>query len=473
MTAQPKFDADDVQREICRRSLSAFVQRAWPVLEPGNPYVHGWHMDAMAAHLEAVASGEITRLLINVPPGMSKSTYVSVMFPAWLWGPARLPAKRILSASHEMGLSTRDSLRMRRLVESEWYQSLWPVRFASDQAQKTYYENTETGFRQASAFASLTGRRADLVVLDDPHSAESATSDIQRETTLRIFRETLPTRLNNPAESAIVVIMQRLHENDVSGEILSHDYGYESLILPMEFDPARRATTSIGFTDPRVEDGELLFPARFPREVVERDKIALGDYAYAGQFQQSPSPREGGDFKPGNIEMVDALPAGLRFTRGWDLAATKKKHSDYTAAAKMAESDGIVYIAHADHFKGSPDEVSAAIRQYAQTDKNTFTTLPDDPGQAGTWQAQAISKQLRGQRFEFTPESGDKITRAQPFAAQVNVGNVRMLRGDWNQDLIAELRSFPMGAHDDMVDACSRAYNTMVNRGTYNLRALA
>lgn len=476
MTAALKFTEEDllaVEREACKRSLSTYIKEAWGQLEPGTPYTHGWHIDAIAEHLQAITNGEITRLLINVPPGCMKSMATAVFWPSWEWGPRGLPSTRFIGASHELGLATRDARRMRQLVRSDWYQTRWPMQMVGDQDQKTYYENDSSGFRQASAVTSLTGRRGDRVLWDDPHSVEAATSPQQRETALRVFQETLPTRLNQPATSAIVVIMQRLHENDVSGHILSHDLGYEHLCLPMEFEPERRCTTPIGFSDPRTEAGELLFPERFPRSVVDRDRAAMGEYAFAGQMQQSPSPREGGDFKPGNIEIIDALPAGLRFTRGWDLAATKKKHSDYTATAKMAEKDGVVYIAHAHHFKGSPDEVQREIKQFADTDRHTFTSLPDDPGQAGTWQAQAISRSLRGHRFEFTPESGDKITRAQPFAAQVNVGNVKMLRGDWNDDLLNELRSFPFGAHDDIVDACSRAYNTMVNRGSYNIRALS
>src|SRR5699024_12271797 len=128
--------------------------------------------------------------------------------------------------------------------------------------------------------------------------------------------------------------------------------GYDHLCLPMEFEPERRCVTSIGFSDPRTEKGELLFPERFSREVVERDRAAMGEYAYAGQMQQSPAPREGGDFKPGNIEIIDALPAGLHFTRGCDLAATKKKHSDYTATATMAEKDSVVYIARSVERRG-------------------------------------------------------------------------------------------------------------------------
>lgn len=449
----------DVEREACRRSLVTFVKEAWHVLEPGQPYVHGWHVEAICEHLEAVTKGEISRLLINVPPGTMKSTLVSVFWPAWEWGARGLPHMRFIGASHEQGLAIRDARKMRRLVTSDWYQERWLLTLAGDQNEKLYYENSATGFRQACAVKSMTGRRGDRVAWDDPHSVEASLSSVERETALRVFQETLPTRLNNPDSSAIVIVMQRLHEADVSGFILEGDYGYEHLCLPMEYEPDRHCATSIGFEDPRTEDGELLFPERFPREVVERDKKIMGPMAVAGQFQQRPAPRGGGFFVPGGIEIVDALPAGLRPVRGWDLAATVKKHSDFTATVKLAVKDGIVWIAHADHFKGGPDQVESTILQYAQTDERTFTSLPQDPGQAGVAQMQALSRKLHGKRFEFTLESGDKAARASPIAAQVNAGNVRMLKGDWNEALLAEMRMFPAGAHDDLVDALSRAYN--------------
>ncbi len=285
-----------VEREFCARSLAAFVRRAWPVVEPSAAYVHGWHIDAIAAHLEAVTRGEITRLLINVPPGMTKSLMVGVLWPAWEWGPRALPQHRFVGAAHAQDLAVRDNMRMRRLVKSEWYQALWPLALAADQDAKLKFENAATGYRAAVAATAMTGHRGDRVLYDDPHSVEGALSDIQRTAVLRVFSETVTTRLNSPERSAIVVVMQRLHEQDLSGHILERELGYEHLCLPMEFEADRRCRTGIGFADPRQADGELLFPERFPAEVVARDKLAMGALAAAGQFQQRPTPRGGGMF---------------------------------------------------------------------------------------------------------------------------------------------------------------------------------
>ena len=235
----------NIERQLCANSFAYFIQRAWPHIIP-DKLQWGWHMDAVAEHLEAVAAGQIIRLLVNIPPGTSKSTIIGIMYPAWLWGPGGQPHHRYIGASHEQGLAVRDNRLMRELIKSEWYQSLWPLSLKGDQNEKLYFENEHRGFRQACAVASMTGRRGHTIAWDDPLSPEKANSDVAREEAIRIFKETLPTRLNDPESSAIIVVMQRLHANDPSGYILANDLGYEHLMIPMEFEPERRKTTSIG-----------------------------------------------------------------------------------------------------------------------------------------------------------------------------------------------------------------------------------
>ena len=470
-----KADLAAIEREYCKRSLSGFIQRAWRHIDP-QPYIHGWHMDALADHLQATAKGEIARLLINVPPGTSKSTATSVFFPAWLWGPFDWPACRFIGASYEQGLATRDNRRNRQLIESEWYQGLWPTAFTSDQNEKTYFENTDKGFRQASAVKSMTGRRGDFVVWDDPLSPEKAYSETERDTANRVFAETLPSRLIDPRSSVIIIIMQRLHEADVSGYILARDLGYEHLCLPMEFEPDRRCTTSIGFSDPRTLPDELLFPERFPREVVDRDKDVMGSFATAGQFQQRPVPREGGMFKHHWFNVVKAAPAGTQFVRGWDLAASTKSDSPWTASVKIGKTPEGRFI-----IVDSKRERVTTPRQMIKTTASQdgvacFIDYPQDPGQAGKDQKQSIAKDLAGYRFASSPESGDKATRAEPFAAQCEAGNVDVLEGAWNAAFLDEICAFPNGEFADQVDASSRAFNRLAKptaqavTGTYGAR---
>jgi predicted phage terminase large subunit-like protein len=447
------------ERELYSRSLIDFIRAAWPVLEPGQPYVHGWHMDAIADHLAAVSSGQIKRLLINVPPGTMKSMATGVFWPAWEWGPLGKPSMRFIGASHEEGLATRDAVRMRRLIQSDWYQERWPLALAGDQNAKTYFENEATGWRQSCPVRSMTGRRGDRVTWDDPHSVEDAHSVARLDEATRVFKETLPTRLNSPSDSAIIIIMQRLSDRDVAGHIIEQDLGYEHLCLPMEFEAPRKAT-SIGFVDPRTEPGELLFPERFPADVVERDKKVMGPYAVAGQLQQRPAPAQGGEFEPDLIQIVDAMPAGVtQMCRGWDLAATEGG-GDWTAGVKIGRlADGRYIVADVKRKQYGTHKRDQLIKATADGDgRGIIQSLPQDPGQAGKGQALAFVSLLAGHMVKTSPESGDKVVRARPFASQVNGGNVLMLRGSWNHDFIEELRTFPAGMNDDQVDGAARAF---------------
>lgn len=456
-------DIVNAEKELCSRSLAYFVRRAWHILEPGQPYIHGWHVDAICEHLEAITRGQINRLLINIPPGTMKSTLTSVFFPAWEWGPKDRPHTRVIGASHEQGLAVRDTRKMRNLIVSDWYQERWPLTLTSDQNQKTYYENESTGFRQACAVASMTGKRGDRVIWDDPHSVEAALSDAHRETALRVFQETLPTRLNNPDRSAIVIVMQRLHENDVSGYILSNDLGYEHLCLPMEYEQERHCTTSIGFSDPRKEEGELLFPERFSRETVERDKKVMGTFAVAGQFQQRPAPRGGGFFEWQMLEIVEALPKTVkRFVRYWDKAGTDGAGC-YTAGALMGiDDDNTIYVIDVVRGQWAAPMRERTIKQTAESDgKQVHIWIEQEPGSGGKESAESTIKNLIGFKAQAERPTGDKAVRAEPYSVQVEAGNVKLLQGEWNKAFIDEHKTFPVGKYKDQIDAASGAFNKL------------
>lgn len=445
-----------VEAELCRRSLADFIRLAWPVIEPGQPYVHGWHIDAIADHLAAVTRGEINRLLINIPPGTMKSLASCVFWPAWEW--TVRPSLRYVCASHSQEHAIRDNVRMRRLVASEWYQRLFPLALSDDQNAKTKFENERTGWRHAMAVASLTGARGDRVIWDDPHSVEDALSDAKRNTALRIFDETLPTRLNDPSKSAIVVIMQRLHEADVSGHILERDLGYTHLCLPMEFEPERRCVTSIGFSDPRTEAGDLLFPARFPREVVERDKQVMGPMAVAGQFQQRPAPRGGGLLQADRLQVGDP-PGKVRAVRYWDKAGTAGAGC-YTAGVKVGkDDDGRFWVLDVVRGQWDAPERERRIKQTAQVDGVPVSVwIEQEPGSGGKESAEATIRNLAGFVVYADRVTGAKETRVEPFAAQVASGNVWLARGAWNRAFIDECAMFPVGKFKDQVDAASGAF---------------
>lgn len=468
-------------------SLIEFTKQAWHTIEPGCNFTTGWAVGAVAEHLQAITDGQIRRLLINIPPGCTKSMLTNVMWPAWEWGPRNKPYYKYISAGYEQGLGIRDLVRCRDVIKSEWYSKRWPIEFKTDMDQKTLYQNMNTGWRFASSVrGALTGHRADRIIIDDPHSVETAESDVKRKESLRWFAETLPTRLNKQDESAIVVIMQRLHQDDISGLILRElKDDWTILILPMEYEKERHCKTSIcigpdwkPFSDPRTKEGELLWPERFPRDSVEELKKTFraegGSYAEAAQLQQRPAPRGGGMFKRADFGLVDKPLPGYS-VRGWDLAATKKDKSAFTAGCKMTlTDDGRLIIEHMERLKGSPNEVKEAIAGCAGMDGlNVLISIPQDPGQAGVAQRADLAKMLLGYNVRFSPESGSKETRAIGFAAQVEAGNVYLVRGSWNAAFLNEAIVFPAGKFKDQVDAATRAFAEILKNTGINLALLA
>lgn len=431
----------------------------------------------MCRHLEAVTEGKIQFLLMTVPPGMMKSLLL-VFWTAWEWGPKERPDLQTLATSYSQANVLRDNLKLRRLIESEKYQALWPVTLRADQNAKGKFENTGNGFSEARPFSSMTGGRGDRVKVDDPHSTESAESDAERETAVRIFREGITDRLNDVSTSAIVIIMQRLHAKDVAAVALDLDIGFVHLNLPMEFEAERVGEGGkvsggpcrtyidgeLFFEDPRTEDGELLFPERFPAPEVARLKKAKGAYAWAGQYQQRPSPRDGGLFQRAWFEVVDAVPAGARRTRAWDFAATEGS-GDWTAGVRIAVKDGVFYVEDVARAQHSPGGVERLLLATASLDGHQVAVrLPQDPGAAGKTDAASKIKLLAGYDVRAKPVTGSKEQRAAPAAAQAEAGNVKLVRGGWNEMFLDEICAFPNGAHDDQVDAFADALNDLALR---------
>ena len=468
MLREAERRGDEIRAE-CQR-LTGFIRNAWHVLEPAAPYVEGWAIEAMCEHLEAVHAVEILRLLMNVPPGMMKSLLTGVFFPAWEWGPKDMPHLRFLGTAHKETLAIRDNVKMRRLVESEWYRALWPdVRLVRDQNAKGRFENTKTGFRIASAFSAMTGERGDRVQLDDPHNVKGAESEAEREDTLFNFRETLPTRMNDHKRSAIIVIMQRLHEGDVSGEIIAQHPEYTKLILPMRFEPARRCTTSIGFTDPRTKEDELLFPERFGEEEVEQLEKDLAQYGTAGQLQQRPTPRQGGLFMVERIKIVKAPSARIvASVRYWDKAGTEGG-GKYTAGVIVHRlADRSYLIGHAVRGQWSAGRREEMIKKYGTLDgPRVRQWVEQEPGSGGKESAESTIQNMAGLvvRADLVSGKGSKVARAEPLAVQIEGRNVAILEGEWNRDFIEELRLFPRGKYSDQCDSASGAFNKVALTG--------
>lgn len=303
-----------IDRLLSVRSLHSYIREAWPILEPAEPFVDGWVLGAICEHLTAVTDGQIRYLLINVPPGTTKSMSTCVFWPSWEWGPQNMPSLRYLTFSYSGGLTTRDNERARFLMESEEYQTLWGHNFRITNEAVNLIENSKRGWRMASSVGGkTTGYRANRLIIDDPHNIIDGESEIKRAKAVKWFRESLSSRMSNIGRDTVVVIMQRVHESDVSGEILAKEMGYTHLCIPMEYEAARHCVTNIGWTDPRgcypgttermggnalaAAEGEICWLERFPPAALAKLKRDMDEYAVAGQLQQAPTVRGGAIIK--------------------------------------------------------------------------------------------------------------------------------------------------------------------------------
>lgn len=488
-------------REKCRASLANFVQEAWHVLEPRARYVHSWLIDAMAEHLEAVTAGLLTRLLINVPPGSMKSLLVSVFWPAWEWGPKGLTSYRYISTSFAESAAARDVRKMRALISSDWYARHWS-HVELIRTGELSIENSLTGVREGIAFGSLTSRRADRLILDDPHSVEKAESPVDRERATRRFREGAVNRLNDQARSAIVVIMQRLHEADISGIIQESMPDYCQLVLPMEYESGRHCETEIGFSDPRRSDGELLCPERWPRDTVENLKRDMSKVAFAGQYQQRPAPRGGGIFPYNGWELwcrsvavtygrnESQFPDFDLIVGSLDPAYGEKQENDFSAFVVLGvfkNHHGVQQcMLMAAWQKRLPlSELVAEVLKSCRKLK-VDRVLVEGKG-SGISVIQEMRRLTMDSEFavqQVDPGNMDKVARAHALShlwgEEQADGSVR--RGvvwvpaqtqpngavwprDWAELCMAQMASFPKGKHDDLVDAVTQALKWIRDRG--------
>jgi predicted phage terminase large subunit-like protein len=470
---QLKLMQERVLAEKCRRDLLLFAQKVvWPVVEGANrEFKMNWHLSAICEHLTALKNNEIRNLIINIPPRFMKSLLVSVSFPTWVWLDS--PESQFISASYSKDLSTRDAVKSRRVIESPFYQTHYGDLFqlSGDQNVKTKYENDKNGHRIATSVGGLgTGEGGDYLMADDPHNVLDGESDKVREETCQWWSEVMPTRINNPKTGHKLIIMQRVHARDLSGLVLEQG-GYEHLFVPMRYEEERVCVTVLGRVDPREKENELAWENRFDEQDVAALEKAMGSYAVAGQFQQRPAPRGGALIDVSKIHVVSALPAGLQLVRGWDLAATEEKvgsNPAYTASVLMGrDSLGRIFICDVLRKRFGPLEVETALTDTAKRDgKKVRISFPQDPGAAGKIVAANYTAKLAGWIVKATPETGDKLQRAEPFAAQVEAGNVYMLKAEWNKDYIDELKDFPASAFKDQVDATSRAFAELIELPT-------
>lgn len=511
-TIDPENELQLIEAELCRRSFRKFAARAWREIDPA-PLIWNWHLDAICDHLQAVAQGQIDKLLINVPPGHAKSNFVSVLYPAWRW--AIDPSWRVMTSSYEMTLATRDATKSRDLIQGDWYRAFFafdefgqPWNLDGDQNVKTYYQNSALGFRIClSVGGKGTGLRGNALIVDDPLNAQDANSKVARDAVIAWKTATMSSRFNDQSRAEEIVIMQRLHEDDLSGFLLKDNAkgDWVHLCLPSEFEPKRKCITYARpllaevegerreadrsappvkfYEDPRKEEGELLFPAKFSRKVLEDAKnprMGMGAIQYAGQHQQTPMPASGGAIQrawlsrrwfypsspsPSAASILDSM----LIRKPYDpLRAHLPTRTIFTDAAFKKASDndrvaiGVFDLVGTDLFQidcrwgnmGIVDTILAILELHKKW-RNVGRVCVEDKAN-GPAIMELLEQKIPGLvAIEPLGSKEARIAAASPF---MHAGNV-WLAEDHEQtgDMVNEACAFPKGSHDDWIDMVSYA----------------
>lgn len=506
-----------VQRTRAERSLYEFVRQAWPSIDP-SPFIDSWAIKALCEHLEAVTRGEIRFLLVNFPPRCAKTLVTSVCWPAWTWIQPKTkdnitsgPQVRILGASYGQDLSLKSSSKMRELIDSPWFQTNWgdSIRIKSGSDRKSAFENTSGGDRQATSITGrLLGFGGDIIIVDDPHNTEDVESDDARETILQGWRELSSTRLNDPKKSALVVIMQRLNEADVSGEILAGKTARDwvHLMIPMEHDTSRHCVTYLPTTneklweDPRTYEGDLMWPERFGTEEVAALKISLGPYMASGRLQQSPSPKGGGIIKrvwwnlwpPADetefwtYEDPSTGVTGLRYPdltfefASIDTAYTEKEENDYSACTcwgifhdrRTGEPKVILTSAWRDRLP-IHDLVQRILRTVSRRKLNAVLIENKASGLSVTQELKRLLRQGECSIYNFDPKKdggGDKTARMYASQSAFSDGMIYAPDTRWAEMVISETEMAPKSQYMDLTDTCTQAIIWLRKTGLARLR---
>lgn len=487
---------EEKKRQAEPGGLMAFVRYFWSILEPATPFVDGWVMEAIAGHLEAVSRGDITRLLINVPPGFSKSLLTNVFWPLWEWSALDRGHERYVSFSYAAHLTERDNRRMLNIIQSKRFQEMYGDRFVLGKKGEELISNNKMGWKLATSVGGVgTGERGSRVLIDDPHNVVEGESEAVRTGTVTWFRESISDRLNDMQTGAIIVIMQRVHEHDVSGTILSNAMGYVHLCVPMEYDPQRHCGTVIGWEDPRTETGELAWLERFPAATVAQIRIDKGPYAYANQYQQRSAPRGGGIIKRDWWQLWDSpdgrFPTCSLVVASADTAYTEKEENDPTGftiwglwkdqgqpkvvllnawrkrlelhgedVPRLPQEKEVDYIKRAMKKWGLCEWIAHSCRKF-----NADIVLIENKA-SGISVAQELRRLYSDEPWQVqlkNPE-GDKVARAYAVQSVFSQGLVYAPDREWAEMAIAEAETFPKGLRD-VTDSVTQALKWLRDNG--------
>ena len=480
MNAALQLDLDDadLDREAVRRyGLAEFVRLAWHQVEPAR-LVWGWHLDAVCEHLEALTRDEIQALVINVPPGCSKSLTVSALWPAWSW--IDLPEWRFIAASYASDVALRDARRHRSLVASDWWHARWPgvgmPRGSESSKAVGYFANTAGGSRFTTTVrGSVTGQHGDAHVVDDPHDPHGVASVAELEETLTWWRETMPTRFRVPEHPRRVLVMQRLHQRDLTAEMARE--GATVLCLPMRYERSHPHRWS---RDPRASEGELLVPERYTEPALAKLEERLGPRATAAQLQQRPAPAGGSIIRDEWIRYWTELPPGGEWSLSVDAAFKGTATSDFVVIQVWLTVGPNHYLV--DQVRGRFDfvqtvaHIEATAKLYPKALRKLIEAKANGP---------AIVSMLRDKMpglVEIEPDGG-KEARTHAVEPLFAGGNVWFPHPEhaqhpdgrrwatWVPGLVLEVTTFPSAANDDQLDACTQYLNHVALRGGALLEA--
>jgi predicted phage terminase large subunit-like protein len=445
-------------RALLRSDFTAFIERSFNELNPTTPYLSNWHIEVIAAELEACRRGETKRLIINVPPRSLKSHCVSVAFPAWLLG--HDPSAQIIVASYAQELANKLSSDCRSLFASSFYRDLFSTRLSPQRQAVQEFMTTHQGFRLSTSIGGvLTGRGADFIIIDDPLKPDEALSDTLRKAVNDWFDHTLYSRLNNKRSGCIVLIMQRLHEDDLVGHVLGVE-PWKVIRFPAiaEEDETHVIQSLYGTRRVGRRAGEALHPEREPLEVLNHLREALGEYNFAGQYQQSPAPLGGGLVKAEWFKIYSAVDLPAKFElifQSWDTANKPTELSDYSVCTTWGAKDKRLYLLNVYRKRVSYPELKRAVREQAEA-FGAGTILIEDKA-SGTQLIQELVNEGVHSIKKYEPTM-DKTMRMHSVTSTIENGFAHLPgKAAWLGEYLQELTSFPNGKYDDQADSTSQA----------------
>ena len=441
-----------------RYDFHTFMHRAFLELNPGTPFLPNWHNELIAAKLEACLRGETIRLIINVPPRSLKSHAATVAFPAYVLG--HYPSAQIVCASYGQDLSNKHSMDCRTLMASGWYRGLFPTRLSPQKQSVQEFQTTQNGGRLATSVGGvLTGRGADIIIIDDPLKPDEALSETQRNGVNEWFDHTLYSRLNDKQNGRIIIIMQRLHEDDLVGHVLEQE-DWDHVRLPAIAEENETHIIESPYRTRTVwrNIGEALHPEREPLPVLQHLRRTIGEYNFAGQYQQQPAPLGGGMVKAEWFKTYVSGEQPAKFDmifQSWDTANKSTELSDFSVCTTWGRKNKKFYLLDVLRRRMDYPDLKRTVRSQADRFRPTNILIEDKA--SGTQLIQELIREgVYGvNRYEPTME---KIMRLHSVTNTIENGFVYLpTEADWRPSYIHELTVFPNGKHDDQADSTSQA----------------